>query len=180
LGRQACGNSPASSRGRVPDRPSGSSRWPRGTCRSQRSSRRCRWPRPPSEREPARQQQRIHHVVHVVEVAALLTRSVNLDPLALQGLADEDPRESLLVVGQVHPGAVGVGQAQAHRFDPVNRAVQRVVHLGGELVDSVHVDRHKRVLLVHRQRLRPAVDLAGAGKDDLDPGIPVSAALEQR
>src|SRR2546422_656173 len=49
-----------------------------------------------------------------------------------------------------------------------------------ELVDAVDVDGDERVILVHREVLRPAVDLPRAREDDPDLRVLVPARLEDR
>ena len=57
--------------------------------------------------------------------------------------------------------------------------VERVVALGGELVDPVHIHGFDGVRLVHGEIAGPPVHLPGAGEDDLRPGIFPAATLEQ-
>ena len=54
-----------------------------------------------------------------------------------------------------------------------------MVAFARQLVDPVHVHRPLPVLLVHWHALGPAVDLAGAGEDDLDLGVVLAARLEE-
>ena len=56
--------------------------------------------------------------------------------------------------------------------------VDEVVELSGDLVDSVHIGGVQRVLLVDRQVLRLAVDLARPRVDDLDLGVPLPHRLQ--
>ena len=52
--------------------------------------------------------------------------------------------------------------------------------LAGEFVDAVHIHRPQRMLLIHRQVIRPAVNLARAGKDDADFGIVQATGFKDR
>ena len=63
---------------------------------------------------------------------------------------------------------------------PVHPVVEQVVPLAGHLVDPVDVDRPDRMLLVDRQVVGPAVDLARAGVDDPDRRVVLAARLEDR
>ena len=124
-------------------------------------------------------QERVDHVVDVVEVALLQPVAEDLDLLAERGLADEPADEALAVVPDQLARAVGVGEPQRRGADPVHLVVDEVVELARDLVDAVDVHRLQQVLLVHRQVERAAVDLARAGVDDLELGVAPAHRLEQ-
>ena len=85
----------------------------------------------------------------------------SVDRLAEQGVAHEDRQEPEAVRVEVLAGAVDVGEAQRRRPQVVDRRVEQVELLARQLVDAVHVDRARRVVLVDGQVLRTAVHLAG-------------------
>ncbi len=101
------------------------------------------------------------------------------DLLAERGLAHEPADEALAVVADELPRAVGVRQAQRGGADAVHLVVDEVVELARDLVDAVHVHRLEEVVLVDRQVARLAVDLARAGVDDLQLGVPPPHRLEE-
>ena len=128
----------------------------------------------------ARPQERIRRVVDEHEVAHLRAVAEDLDFLVLDGQADEPADEALAVVLDQLARAVDVGQPQragAHAEDVV---VEQMVVLARGLVDAVDVDRPHQVVLVDRQAIRLAVDLARAGEDHLDRRIELAAGLEHR
>ena len=128
----------------------------------------------------AREQQRLHDVVHVVHVAPLLALAVEFDDAALDRLPHEPADEALPVVAQQLARAVGVRQTQADGARAVDAVVEQVVVLGGELVDAVDVHGRDAVLLVEREIERLAVDLPRAGEDDLHVRVEVAAGFEER
>src|SRR6185503_13207966 len=119
----------------------------------------------------ARPQQRVHHVVHVVEVALLLAVPEELDLLAAHRLPDEPADESLAVVLDELARSVGVGEAQRGAADAVHGVVDEVVELAGDLVDAVDVRGVEQMGLVHGQPHGLAVDLARPRVDDLHSGV---------
>jgi hypothetical protein len=84
----------------------------------------------------------------------------------------------MTIVLDAHPGPVGVCQAQDRAAQPVQLAVDEVVPLASRLVHAVRIDRGDRVLLVHGQIARPAVQLPRAREDDLDVWVFAPAGLE--
>src|SRR5438046_5161156 len=75
--------------------------------------------------------------------------------------------------------AVGVSQAQAGGAHSVNAMVEQMIMFGGQLVNTVNVDRRATVFLVKRQVKRFAINLPGTGVDDLYVGIEIAAGFEQ-
>ena len=94
-------------------------------------------------------------------------------------LADEDANETLPIVPDLLPGPVGVGEAEDRRSHAVGAIVEKVIVLGCELVDPVHVDGTGGVFLVNRKRLRDPVDLTRRGVDKPRARIEVAAGLHQ-
>ncbi len=68
----------------------------------------------------------------------------------------------------------------AHAAHAEDVVVDEVVVLAGRLVDAVDVGRPHQMTLGDRQRVGLAVDLPGAGVDDLGARIVMTAGLEQR
>ena len=122
---------------------------------------------PSAASDGPRPQERVHHVVHVVEVPLLRAVAEDLDLLAEHDLAHEPADEALPAVADELARPVGVGEAQRRGADAVHGVVDEVVELAGDLVDAVHVRGVQQVVLVHGQALRLAVDLARARVDDL-------------
>ena len=125
-------------------------------------------------------QQRLNHIVHVVEVAHLQPVAEDVERLPLQQLPEPPADERLSRVADAHTRAVGVGQPQRDGAQAVDLVVNHVVPLAGQLVDAVDIGRLQRVALVHRQILRAAVDLPRAGEDDLGRRVAVATRLQQR
>ena len=125
-----------------------------------------------------RAQERVHHVVHEVEVALLPAAAEELDLLAEHDLAHEPPDEALARVADELARPVGVGEAQRRGADAVHRVVDQVVELAGDLVDAVHVRGVQQVGLVHGQALRLAVHLAGPGVDHLHVRVVLAHRLQ--
>ena len=128
----------------------------------------------------ARPQERVGRIVDVDEIALLGAVAVNLDDAAFDRQPDEPADEALAVVADQLPRPVDVGQPQRAGADLEHVVVDEMVVLARRLVDAVDVGRLHQVLLVDRQRVGTAVDLARAGEDDLGAGIVVAARLENR
>ena len=126
-----------------------------------------------------RSDERIDRIVDVREIAQLSTLP-DLERVALHHGPDPDTEECLPCVADAHVRSVGVRQAQGARADPIHVVVEDVVSLAGCLVDPVHIHGKDRVVFVHRQVRRPAVDLAGAREHDLDLGVVPAARFEDR
>src|SRR2546426_3460859 len=75
--------------------------------------------------------------------------------------------------------AIRVGQTQTRGTHSVYAMIKQVVVFGGQLVNAVNVDGSATVLLVKRQVKRFAVNLPGAGVDDLYVRIEIAAGFEQ-
>ena len=116
----------------------------------------------------ARPQERVRGIVDVDEIAQLRAVAEDLDLAALDREPDEPADEALAVVPDQLARAVDVGQPQRAGADAEDVVVEQVVVLAGRLVDAVDVGGPHEVLLVDRQAIRPAVDLARAGEDDAD------------
>ena len=126
----------------------------------------------------ARPQERVRGVVDVDEIAKL--RAVAVDWISRPSIASlSQTDEPLPRVAHPHPRAVGVREPQRARAHAEDVVVEQMVVLAGRLVDAVHVDGHE-VRLVDGQVLRPAVDLARAGEDDLHRRVVMAAGLEDR
>src|SRR5688572_7500838 len=125
-------------------------------------------------------QERIRRIVDVDEIAQLFAAAVNLNLAVLDRLTDEPADEALAIVLEELPRPVDVGQPQRAGADAEHVVVDQVIVLAGRLVDAVDVGRPDQVRLRYRQRVGPAVDLAGPGEDDLDPGVVATARLEDR
>ncbi len=124
------------------------------------------------------EQQSLHHVVHVVEVADLQAVAEDAQRLAIQQAHEPDAEKCLAVILDAHPGAVGVRQPQDAGAHAVDAMVEEMVAFPGDLVDAVDVHGRERMILVHRQIARHAVNLARAREDHADGRIALAAGFE--
>src|ERR1035437_7684130 len=102
-------------------------------------------------------QKGLHGIVHIGEVAQLIS-TPHFEGFATQDLFDPDADEGLPCVLHPHVRADGVGEAQYRAPDAMHLAVEEVVLFAGQLVDAVDIDGLERMLFVHGQILRPAIE----------------------
>src|SRR4051812_37770740 len=88
-----------------------------------------------------------------------------LDFFAQQSLAQEDAGESLVLTHQVHARAVRVGQTQHSGSDAIDLVIELEILFGCELMNAIDIYGDDRMLLIHRQILRLAINLARAGQN---------------
>jgi hypothetical protein len=104
----------------------------------------------------------VHHIGHVDEIAGLLAVAVDRHRLVADHARAEDADHARLAVG-VLARTVDIGEPQ-HLERDGGRQQHLEIQLGGVLAEAVGAGRADRVLLVHRQILRGAVERA-AGVD---------------
>ncbi len=125
------------------------------------------------------QQERVHRIVHVGEIAKLLPLP-HLEQFALQQQPDPDAQKGLACVFHAHARPIRVGQTKRARRNPENIVVQDVIPLARHFVDAVHIHRAQQVILVHREIIRFSVDLPRAGENHFDPWIALPAGFQNR
>ena len=124
------------------------------------------------------QQQRIHHIADVGEVADLLAIPENLQRFVVHDLMNPPAEEGLPGVLDAHVRPVGVGHAQADRVQAIDAVIHQVIPLSGDFVDAVNISRCERMQFIHGQILRPAINLPGAGEDDFPIGVELPAGFQ--
>jgi hypothetical protein len=101
----------------------------------------------------------------------------NLDLLVRDRQTDEPADETLPVVFDELTRSVDVGQTQCGGTDTERIIVDEVVVLAGRLIDAVDVDRLDQMRLGDREEGRFAVNLSGAGEDDLYRRVVLAALV---
>lgn len=124
------------------------------------------------------QQERVHGIVDVVEIAQLQPIPEDLDGFVGQKLFHPDPQEGLASVLDAHSRSVGVRETQRGAGDAVDLGVEDVVPLARDFVDPVHIDWNDRVFFVDRKILGFAIDLSGRRVDDPDLGVVLAGRFQ--
>ena len=115
---------------------------------------------------PAREEEGLHDIVHVVDVAYQVGIPQNRDRRPGERLSEERAGEAGARPVQRLPRSVGIREPQ-HRESAAGEHPQQV--LGRLLVDRMDVRGLDGVVLVRGLALAGAVDLAGAREDDARP-----------
>src|SRR4030065_2000179 len=124
------------------------------------------------------QQKRVDTIIDVVEVAKLLAFP-DFKGAAFKKQPHPDTNERLSGVHAPHSGTIGVGQPKGTSPDSIYVVVKDVIPLTSHFVDSVHIHRPDGMFFIDWQIIGFSINLAGAGKNNLDVGIRVTARFQE-
>ncbi|OQA20566.1 MAG: hypothetical protein BWY63_01498 [Chloroflexi bacterium ADurb.Bin360] len=98
----------------------------------------------------------------------------------IYNLVNPPTQEGLPRILHAHVWSVGICHAQAYGAQAVDAVIDHVIPFAGNLIHPVDICRRERMFLIHRQVLGLAVNLPGAGEDNLHPGVELPAGFQDR
>src|SRR3989441_5248583 len=124
-----------------------------------------------------RHEECLYGVINVCEIAQLLS-TPDLKSFAFYEKPDPEPQKGLTGILNAHVRAIRIGQTQDTRPNSIRIVIQDMVLLPCPLIDAIHIDRAKPMLLIHGQVVGPAIELAGTGEHDLNGTVVFSAGFQ--
>jgi hypothetical protein len=123
--------------------------------------------------------ERIHNTIDIGQITNLFSIAKEDDLLVAKDLMEKPADKPLARIPYQLALAIGVRQTQGAGLDPVNPVINSMIQLCGILVYAIDIDRQNRMLLVHGEALRPAIELPRAAIHNARARIHRTAAFQQ-